>query len=67
MILFSKIQGSPFIMLCLWSIGKDSVISDLCYEGEILQRNHRKIATFVQFFCKNIWQPHDIVIAKFVL
>ena len=33
------IQCSPVIMLCLGSIGIDSVISELCSKLTILQRN----------------------------
>ena len=28
-----KVQGSPFIMLCLGFIELDRVISELCYKG----------------------------------
>ena len=34
------IQSSPFITLCLGSIGIDHVISELFYKGTILQRNY---------------------------
>ena len=37
------IQCSPFITLCLGSIGIDRVISELCYKGTILQRNSREM------------------------
>ena len=36
-------QCSPFIMLCLWSIGMKLVISESCYKETILQRNNRKM------------------------
>ena len=39
-----KIQCSPFIMLCLVSIGMDHVISE-----PILQRNYRKMTIMVIF------------------
>ena len=43
----------------------DHVISEMCYEGAILQRNHRKMTilwsfssnSFVKFHVKNIWEP----------
>ena len=34
------IQCSPFITLCLGSIGIDHVVSELFYKGTILQRNY---------------------------
>ena len=34
------IQYSPFIMLCLGSIGMDCVTRESCYKGTILQSNH---------------------------
>ena len=36
----NNIQGSPFLTLCLGSIELDRVISELCYKGIILYRNH---------------------------
>ena len=39
----SHYECSPFIMLCLGSIGMDSVISESCYKGTILQMNYRKM------------------------
>ena len=56
---FSQLQGSPFVMLCLGSIELDCVISEPCYKGIILLRNHRKMI---------IWEPRPgSVITKTVL
>ena len=68
-----KIQYSPFIMLCLGSIGIDCVISESCYNGTILQRNYRKMTilwsfsynSFVNFHGTKNWEPeHDCVISN---
>ena len=45
----SDILCSPFITLCLGSIGIDSVIGELCYKGIILQRNYRKMTIYGHF------------------
>ena len=42
------IQCSPFIMLCLGSIGMDCVISE-SYNWTILQRNYRKMTNLWSF------------------
>ena len=57
------IQCSPFITLCLVSIGLDHYISESCYKGTILLRNNRKMTiswsfsynSFVKFHGKKIW------------
>ena len=33
-----SVHVSPFITLCLGSIGMDTVLSELCYKGTILQK-----------------------------
>ena len=38
-----EIQFSPFVMLCLGSIGMACVISEPCHKWTILQRNYRKM------------------------
>ena len=38
-----RIQCSPFIMVYLEPIGMGHIISKLCYNGTILQRNYRKM------------------------
>ena len=43
------LQYSPFIKLCLGFIGLDSVISESCYKGTILQRNYRKMTILWSF------------------
>ena len=43
-----RLQGSPFITLCLGSIELDCVISEPCNKGIILYRNNRKMT---------IWEP----------
>ena len=45
----TQIQYGPFIMLCVWSISVDHVISESCYKGKILQRNDRKKHSMVIF------------------
>ena len=37
-----RIQGSPFITLCLGSIKGMDHVSELCYKGTVLQRNYWK-------------------------
>ena len=70
------VQCSPSITLCLGSIGMDSVISESCNKGIILQRNYRKITilwslsfdSFVKFHGKKLWEPqHNCVISKSML
>ena len=46
----SVLQYSPFIRLCLDSIGMDSFVSELCYKWTILQRNYRKMTILRQFY-----------------
>ena len=70
----SEVHCSPFIGLCLGSIGMDSVIGELFYKGAILQRIYRKMTilwsfsynSFVKFHDgKIIREPqHDCVISK---
>ena len=43
------IQPSPFIMLCLGSIGMNCVVSEPCYKWTILQRNYRKMTILWSF------------------
>ena len=45
-----EVQCSPFIILFLGSIRMDSVISELCYGREILQRNYRKMSILYGHF-----------------
>ena len=54
----------------------DSVISESCYKGTILQKKYRKMTikwsfsyiSFVKFHGKKNWEPHhDCVITKSVL
>ena len=70
---------SPFRMLYLGSIGKDRVISELCYKGAILQRNYMKIMkmtikwsfsynSFVKLHGTKILEPqYDRVISNSML
>ena len=70
-----RIHSSPFIKPRLGATEIDCVISELCYEGIILQMNCGKMIiiwsfsynSFVKFHGKNIWEPlHDHVIFKSV-
>ena len=45
-----NIQYSPFLTLCMGSIGIDLVISESCYKGTILQMNYRKMTIILIFF-----------------
>ena len=56
---FANIQCSPFLMLFLGSTEMDHVISELCYNGTILQRNYRKMTTkfMVKICCKFTVNP----------
>ena len=65
------IQCSPFITLCLGSVGMVCVISELCNKRTILQRDFRKMTTtwsfsynpFRKFHGKKIWElQHNHVI-----
>ena len=47
----SLVHCSPFISLCLRSIGKGRVISELCYKGTILLRNYRKMTLLYANSC----------------
>ena len=66
------LQCSPFITLCLGSIGIECVISESYYKGTILQMNYRKMTiswsfsydAFVKFYGKTFWEPHDGFISK---
>ena len=42
-----QVKCSPFIMLCLGSMGLNIVICESGYKGTILQRNYRNIPTVV--------------------
>ena len=66
-----ELQCGPIIILFLGSIGMDNVISELCYGGEILQRNYRKMTilyghfhtiSFVKLHVKNIWSHNKTVL-----
>ena len=51
-------ECSPFIMICLGSIGlgsivMDHVVSEPCYIGTILQRNYRKMTILWSFSCNS--------------
>ena len=52
------VQCSPFIMLCLGSIGMDHVISEPCYKGAILQRKYRKMTIFPKLPLYNSMVKH---------
>ena len=47
------VHCSPFIMLCLGSIGMDRVISKFCFKRTILQRNYRKMTILQSFSCNS--------------
>ena len=47
----NQIQCSPFITLCLGSIGMDHVVSEFCYKETILQSNYRKMTILWSFSC----------------
>ena len=36
----SYVECCPFIMLCFGSIGMDSVVSESCFKGTILERSY---------------------------
>ena len=44
---YLEIQCSPFIILCLVSIGFDHVLSESFYKGAILLRNYRKMTIYI--------------------
>ena len=58
----AELQCSPFIMLCMGSMGMDCVIRESCYKGTISQRNYLwsfYYNSFVKFHGKNIWEPQN--------
>ena len=52
------VQCSPFIMLCLGSIGNDHAMSEPCYKGTILQKNYRKMTIIWSFFINSFVKFH---------
>ena len=62
------VQRGNLIILCLGSIGMVIVLSDLCHEGTILQRNYRKMTilwsfsfnSFVKFHGKKNREHYNI-------
>ena len=47
------VQFSPFITLCLGSIGMDCVISEWCYDGIVLQKNFRIMTILWSLSCNS--------------
>ena len=54
-----KVQCSPFVTLCLGSIGMDHVLSKSCYKETILQRTYRKMTISWSFSYNSIAKFHD--------
>ena len=56
-----------YLNLCLLTY----LLTLLCYKETILQRNYRKMTSFyisfVKFYFKKIWEPHDGIITISVL
>ena len=61
------VQGSPFIIVCLGSIGMDCVITEVCYKRQfykgIIQRNYN---SFVKFHGKILLKPHMTVLYTYL-
>ena len=71
----SQVRYRPYITPYLWSIGMDSIISEPCYSGAILQMNYKKMTitwsfsynAFVKFHGKKLGSHSVTVTSKSVL